>query len=42
MLLGEQMAHPFDSCNTGGNIFSQLLNMDVLGNVCIDKYTQRF
>ena len=39
MLLGEQMPYPFDSCNTRGNFFSQLLDMTAPGKVCINEYT---
>jgi len=35
------LPEPFDSCNTRGIFFSQLLDMTASGKVCINEYTYR-
>ena len=36
---GNKLPDPFDSCDTRGNFFSQLLDMTSPGRVCINEYT---
>ena len=36
---GTNCPDPFDSCNTRGNFFSQLLDMTAPGKVCINELT---
>ena len=39
---GNKSPDPFDSCNTRGNFFSQLLDMTALGKVLAKKFCQLF
>ena len=39
---GKKLPHPFDSCNTRGNFFSQLLDMTAPGKVSIMRTPRHF